>query len=145
MSQKFILLVEDNADDEALTLRAFKKSQIKNEIVVVRNGEEALDFIFCQGPYSERNILSQPEVVLLDLKLPKLNGHQVLEQIRAREATKLLPVIILTSSREERDLVQSYTKGANSYIVKPVDSAQFLECIQQLGLYWMVLNVTFPQ
>lgn len=140
MANKFVLLVEDNADDELLTLRAFKKGRIQNEVIVVRDGEEAVEFIFCTGRYASRNIKDQPEVVLLDLKLPKLNGHQVLERIRANEATKLLPVIILTSSREERDLNQSYTQGANSYIVKPVDSAHFLECIQQMGLYWLVLN-----
>jgi two-component system response regulator len=139
---KFVLLVEDNADDELLTLRAFKKSHIKNEIVVVRDGEEALEFIFCTDRYASREIKNQPEVVLLDLKLPKLNGHQVLEQIRANKITSLLPVIILTSSREEADLHKSYSNGANSYVVKPVDSTEFLEAIQHLGLYWLVFNET---
>ncbi len=140
MSGKFVLLVEDNADDEALTLRAFGKSRIKSNVVVVRDGEEALEFLFCEGRHAARDSKLLPDVVLLDLKLPKLNGHEVLEQIRSKEKTKILPVIILTSSREERDLLQSYLKGANSYIVKPVDSAKFQEGIQQLGLYWLVLN-----
>jgi len=140
MAGKFVLLVEDNPDDEALTLRAFKKSRIKNEVTVVRDGEEALEFLFSKGKYSSRDTKELPEVVLLDLKIPKLNGHKVLEQIRANPHTKSLPVIILTSSREEQDLVKSYACGANSYIVKPVDTNQFLDCIQQLGLYWLVLN-----
>jgi len=139
-NNRFVLLVEDNADDEALTLRAFKKSRIKNEITVVRDGEEAVDFLFASGKYSKRNAADLPEVVLLDLKIPKLNGHQVLERIRANPATKTLPVIVLTSSNEEVDLMKSYENGANSYIVKPVDTNQFISCIEQLGLYWLVLN-----
>jgi two-component system response regulator len=140
MSQKFVLLIEDSPDDEALTLRALKKSNIKYEVIVIRDGAEALDFLFCRAKHSSRNIQELPEVILLDLKLPKLNGHQVLEQIRAHAATHLLPVIILTSSREEKDLQQSYAGGANSYVVKPVDSEQFEESIRQMGLYWLTLN-----
>jgi len=136
----FVLLVEDNADDEALTLRAFKKSHLKNEIMVVRDGEEAVDFLFATGKFSKRDANNLPAVVLLDLKIPKLDGHQVLEKIRSHEKTKMLPVIILTSSNEEADLLRSYENGANSYIVKPVDTAQFISCIEQLGLYWLVLN-----
>jgi two-component system response regulator len=142
MSDKYLLLVEDNTHDEMLTLRAFKKSQITKEIVVVRDGEEALEYIFCTDRYSSRDVHRQPQVILLDLKLPKLDGHQVLEQIRKNEATKLLPVIILTSSQEERDLHRSYAEGANSYVVKPVDSAEFLELIRHVGLYWLEFNKT---
>jgi two-component system, response regulator len=140
LKERTILLVEDDADDEALTLRAFQKGRIKNPIVVARDGVEALDYLFCTGTYSTRDIRNLPQVVLLDLKLPKVDGHEVLRRIRADERTRTLPVIILTSSREEKDLVAGYKNGANSYIVKPVDSAQFAECIQHLGLYWLVLN-----
>ncbi len=141
---KTILLVEDNRDDEALTKRAFSKARIKNELVVVRDGAEALDYLFCTGPYASRNSKEMPQVVLLDLKLPKVDGLEVLKRIRADEKTKLLPVIILTSSAEERDLLAGYKNGANSYIVKPVDTAQFEESIRQLGLYWLVLNEGLP-
>ncbi len=140
MKDKTILLVEDNADDEALTTRALQKGRIKNELVVVRDGAEALDYLFCTGAYSNRNMKDLPQVILLDLKLPKVDGHEVLRRIRSDDRTRLLPVIILTSSREETDLIAGYKNGANSYIVKPVDSAQFSECIQQLGLYWLILN-----
>lgn len=135
-----ILLVEDNKDDEELTKRAFKKARIKNDLIVIRDGAEALDYLFCTGKHAGRAPDALPQIVLLDLKLPKVDGNEILRRIRSDERTKLLPVIILTSSREERDLMSSYAGGANSYIVKPVDSAQFDACIQQLGLYWLVLN-----
>ena len=132
-----ILLVEDNPDDEALTLRAFKKSNLGNEIVVARDGVEALEYLFGTGSHDLGHL---PKLVLLDLKLPKLDGMEVLERIRADERTRLLPVVILTSSKEQEDLVKSYSLGANSYIRKPVDFNQFIQAIQQLGLYWLVLN-----
>jgi two-component system, response regulator len=141
--KKTILLVEDNPDDEALTLRAFEKGRILNEVIVVRDGEEALDYLFFGGKFKGRD-KTMPEVVLLDLKLPKLNGHEVLRRIRGDHRTKILPVIILTSSREESDLMSGYKNGANSYIVKPVDSEKFSHAIQQLGLYWLVLNESPP-
>lgn len=139
-----ILLVEDNRDDEELTKRAFKNGRIKNEIAVVRDGAEALEYIFCNGKYSNRSIEDSPDVVLLDLNLPKVDGLEVLRRIRSDERTKYLPVIVLTSSREDSDLLGGYENGANSYIVKPVDSEQFEESIRQLGLYWLVLNETAP-
>ena len=145
MEDKMILLVEDNPDDEALTLRALKKSHIGNEIFVVRDGAEALDFLFCTGTYAERDPREVPEMILLDLKLPKVDGLEVLRRIRADERTRLLPVVILTSSNEEQDLLEGYKKGANSYIRKPVDFNQFAEAIRQLGLYWLVLNEPPPQ
>ncbi|MEQ1875723.1 MAG: response regulator [Bdellovibrionia bacterium] len=135
--KKRILLIEDNRDDEELTIVALRKGRITNEIDVIRDGEEALNFLFARGQYTERVL---PQVVLLDLKLPKVEGLQILKEIRANEMTKLLPVVILTSSREERDLMAGYAGGANSYIVKPVDSDQFMESVRQLGLYWVVLN-----
>jgi two-component system response regulator len=128
-----ILLVEDNPDDEALTLRAFKKSNLGNEVVVARDGVEALEFLM-------NHELELPKLVLLDLKLPKLDGMDVLERVRADERTRLLPVVVLTSSKEQEDLLKSYALGANSYIRKPVDFNQFIQAIQQLGLYWLVLN-----
>lgn len=142
MKNKIIFLVEDNADDEELTIRALRKSHIKNEIVVARDGAEALDFLFCRNAFKSRDQKIQPQIVLLDLKLPKLDGNEVLKQIRADERTKFLPVTILTSSREEQDLMTSYHNGANSYICKPVDMEQFTNAIQQLGLYWLLLNET---
>lgn len=145
MNPKMILLVEDNPDDEALTVRALHKNKIANNLMVVRDGVEALEFLFCTGAYSERNPKEMPEVVLLDLKLPKVDGLEVLRQIRANEHTRLLPVVILTSSKEEQDLITSYSLGANSYIRKPVDFSQFVEAIHQLGMYWLVLNETPPQ
>jgi two-component system response regulator len=135
----YILLVEDNPDDEALTLRAFKKNNFGHEIVVVRDGAEALDFLFARGDYAGRDNLHRPQIVLLDLKLPKIDGLQVLEQIRANADTRAQPVIILTSSREQEDLLNSYLLGANSYVRKPVDFNQFMDAVQQLGLYWLVL------
>lgn len=144
MSEKYILLVEDNEDDIALTLRAFKKQGIVNQVVVVRDGEEALDFLFGRGSYKKRERKDPPTVVLLDLKLPKLNGIEVLAKLRAEESTRFLPVVILTSSREERDLIDGYRNGANSYIRKPVDFDEFSEAVRQLGLYWLLLNEIPP-
>ncbi|MBL8117186.1 MAG: response regulator [Anaerolineae bacterium] len=139
-TDKIILLVEDNPDDELLTIRAFEKVNLGNQIVVARDGVEALDYLFGTGAYSGRDISVLPEVVLLDLKLPKIDGLEVLQRIRAHEQTRLLPVVVLTSSAEQRDVVESYSLGANSYIRKPVDFLQFIDAVQQLGLYWLVLN-----
>jgi two-component system response regulator len=144
MDDKIILLVEDNADDEVLTLRALKKNNISNEVVVARNGVEALDYLFGTGTYAGRNLNIVPQVVLLDLKLPKLDGLEVLRRLRANESTKLLPVVILTSSDEEQDRFNSYGLGANSYVRKPVDFNQFSEAVRQLGLYWLVVNQPPP-
>ena len=143
-SNNILLLVEDNPDDEALAVRALKQNHIINEVVVVRDGADALDYLFGTGSYEGRDTSVQPEVVLLDLKLPKVDGLEVLERVRGDERTKYLPVVVLTSSNEERDLVESYKLGANSYIRKPVDFKQFTEAIQQLRLYWLVLNVPAP-
>jgi two-component system, response regulator len=145
MDRNVILLVEDNPDDEALTLRAFVKNKISNEVVVARDGVEALEYLFATGAYAQRDAREQPQVVLLDLKLPKLDGLAVLRRLRADERTALLPVVVLTSSKEEQDLIQSYRLGANSYIRKPVDFLQFSEAIRQLGLYWLVLNEAAPR
>jgi two-component system response regulator len=144
MNDKIILLVEDNADDEKLTLRALKKNHIKNEVVVTRNGVEALDYLFATGTFAGRNLNIVPQLVLLDLKLPKLDGLEVLRRLRADERTKLLPVVILTSSDEEQDRFSSYGLGANSYVRKPVDFNQFSDAVRQLGLYWLVLNQPPP-
>lgn len=142
MKKRIILLVEDNPDDEALTLRAFKKNNILNEVVVARDGAEALDFLFCKGKFASRDCNADPELILLDLKLPKIDGLEVLKEIRSNPKTKLLPVIVLTSSKEEKDILKSYELYANSYIRKPVDFVQFSEAIRQLGVYWLVLNET---
>ena len=144
MRQPYILQVEDNPDDVELTLRAFKNNHIQNEVVVVRDGAEALDYLFGTGAYASRAIDIAPAVILLDLKLPKIDGLEVLRRIRADERTKLFPVIILTSSKEEQDLVSSYKLGANSYIRKPVDFVKFSEAIKLLGLYWLLLNEPPP-
>lgn len=144
MDSKMILLVEDNPDDEVLTLRAFRKNNIGNNVVVARDGAEALDFLFCTGAYADRDPREKPQVILLDIKLPKIDGLEVLRRIRADERTNLLPVIILTSSKEQQDLVNGYKLGANSYIRKPVDFDQFMESVRQLGLYWLVLNEPPP-
>jgi CheY-like chemotaxis protein len=144
MSDKVILLVEDNPDDEALTLRALKKNNIQNEVVVARDGVEALDYLFGSGKYAGRDVRVLPSVTLLDLKLPKIDGLEVLEKVRANELTKFLPVVILTSSKEEQDLLKGYELGANSYIRKPVDFSQFIESVRQLGLYWLLLNESAP-
>jgi len=135
-----ILLVEDNASCEELTLRAFKKANIANKVVVTRDGSAALDYLFMRGSYANRDPREVPQVVLLDLNLPRLSGLEVLRAMRADDRTKLLPVVILTSSKEDRDLIGGYESGANSYIVKPVDFTQFAEALRQLGMYWLVLN-----
>ncbi len=144
MEEKVILLVEDNADDEKLTLRALKKNNISNDVVVARNGAEALDYLFGTGTHSARDTSLMPQVVLLDLKLPKIDGLEVLRKMRGNERTKLLPVVILTSSNEEQDRINGYGFGANSYVRKPVDFNQFMEAVRQLGLYWLVLNEQPP-
>jgi CheY-like chemotaxis protein len=144
MLEKIILLVEDNADDEKLTLRALKKNNIGNEVVVVRNGVEALEYLFGTGAYAGRNLSVMPQVVLLDLKLPKLDGFEVLRRVRADDRTKLLPIVILTSSNEEMDRTNGYDLGTNSYVRKPVDFNDFMEAVRQLGLYWLVLNESPP-
>ncbi|MEW5747716.1 MAG: response regulator [Candidatus Thermoplasmatota archaeon] len=143
MGEARILLVEDNPDDVELTLRAFRKNRILNEVAVVRDGEEALDYLFCRGAFADREH-ENPAVVLLDLKLPKIDGFEVLRRIRAEERTKMLPVVILTSSKEQQDLVTGYSLGANSYVRKPVDFEQFTDAAQKLGLYWLVLNEPPP-
>lgn len=145
MDKKMILLVEDNPDDEELTLRALKKNNIVNDVAVVRDGAEALDYLFCTGRYASRNSSDLPQVVLLDLNLPKMGGLEVLRRIRENEKTRLLPVVILTSSKEEQDLIQGYSLGANSYVRKPVDFNQFVDAVRQLGLYWLVLNEAPPK
>ena len=142
MDDRVILLVEDNPDDEALTLRALKKNNIFNRVVVARDGAEALDYLFCRGEYAGRDGRDLPELVLLDLKLPKVDGLEVLRQLRGAERTRRLPVVILTSSNEQRDILAGYDLGANSYIRKPVDFAQFTAAVHQLGVYWLVLNVS---
>jgi CheY-like chemotaxis protein len=145
MLDKVILLVEDNPDDEKLTVRALKKSNIANEVMIARDGAEALDYLFGTGPHAGRDTNHQPTLILLDLKLPKIDGQEVLRRIRADERTKRLPVVILTSSIEEQDLAKGYDGGANSYIRKPVDFTQFTEVVRQLGMYWLVLNQTPPK
>ena len=142
---KPILLVEDNADDEALTMRAFRKNNIRNEIIVARDGAEALDYLFGTGRFTRAAIrLDLPQVVLLDLKLPKVDGLEVLQRIRADQRTALLPVVILTSSKEQQDIINGYRLGCNSYVRKPVDFDQFMEAARQLGLYWLLLNEPAP-
>ncbi|HKW83138.1 MAG TPA: response regulator [Burkholderiaceae bacterium] len=142
---KVILLVEDNPDDVALTLRAFKRSHVMNPIAVARDGIEALDFLFARGAHADRAELPLPALVVLDLKLPKLDGLGVLQAIRANASTKLLPVVIMTSSKEEQDLISGYSLGANSYVRKPVDFAEFLEAVKVLGMYWLMLNQGPPE
>ncbi|EAT16327.1 response regulator [Desulfuromonas acetoxidans] len=137
-----ILLVEDNLNDVELTLHAFKKNHIKNPIEVVHDGAEALDFIFCRGRYVDRDPSAQPRLILLDLKLPKVDGLEVLKVLKSTEETRQIPVVVLTSSREEIDMHKSYQLGVNSYIVKPVDLEQFVQATGQLGLYWLIMNQT---
>lgn len=144
MKDRIILLVEDNPNDEELTLRALKKCNIANPVVVVRDGAEALDYLFSRGTHAGREGGRLPQVILLDLKLPKVDGLEVLKELRANESTKLLPVVILSSSKEDQDLTRSYGLGANSYIRKPVDFVQFVDAVRQLGLYWLVLNEPPP-
>lgn len=144
LSDKVILLVEDNPDDEALTLRALQKNNILNQVVVARDGVEALDYLFGTGAYAGRDTHDQPQIVLLDLKLPRVDGLEVLRRMRADPRTATQPVAILTTSNEDRDILSSYQLGANSYIRKPVDFEQFIEAVRQLGMYWLVLNVPPP-
>ena len=142
--ETMILLVEDNPDDEALTLRALRKANVGNDVTVVRDGAEALDFLSGRGTHAGRDASVMPQVVLLDLKLPKIDGLEVLRRVRADERTKLLPVVILTSSDEEQDRMRGYALGANSYVRKPVEFSKFAEAVRQLGLYWLVLNQPPP-
>jgi two-component system response regulator len=139
-----ILLVEDNPDDIELAMRAFRKNKIANNVIVAHDGVEALDYLFCRGAHAGRNIKKTPRLILLDLKLPKIDGLQVLEQIRNNAATKLTPVVILTSSKEEQDLLQSYQTGANSYVRKPIDFNTFVEAVRNIGLYWLLINEPPP-
>lgn len=141
---KLILLVEDNPDDEALTLRALKRGKVANEVAVARDGVEALDFLFGRGLHADRIDAPLPQVILLDLKLPKIDGLEVLKEMRAHERTRYVPVVVLTSSSEDRDIVESYRFGANSYIQKPVDFQQFVEAASMLGMYWLLLNRPLP-
>jgi two-component system, response regulator len=144
MTEHVILLVEDSASDEELTLRALRKSNLANRVVVTRDGAEALDYLFAEGAFAERDAREIPQVVLLDLNLPKIGGLEVLRRIRADERTRLLPVVILTSSKEDQDLIGGYASGANSYVVKPVDFTQFAEAVRQLGMFWMLVNQPPP-
>jgi two-component system response regulator len=144
MEDAVILLVEDNADDEALTLRALKKNNIKNEVVVARDGAEALDYLFATGAHAGRDLRVMPHVILLDLKLPKVDGFEVLRRLRQAEHTKLLPVVILTTSNEDQDRIKGFSLGANSFVRKPVQFDKFIEAVRQLGLYWLILNEPAP-
>lgn len=144
MRDKIILLVEDNPDDELLTMRALRKNNVLNKVVVARDGVEALDFLFGTGRYSGRDTAVMPQLILLDLKLPKIDGLEVLKRLRADERTRLLPVVILTSSREEQDMLDGYGFGANSYVRKPVNFEQFVQAVEQLKLYWLILNEAPP-
>ena len=144
MKDRIILMVEDNPDDVELTMRSLKKHNISNEVVLARDGAEALDYLFATGAYADRDMSIMPAVILLDLKLPKISGLEVLQRLRADERTKLLPVVILTSSTEEQDMINGYKLGANSYVRKPVNFVQFNEAIKQLGLYWLLLNEPPP-
>ena len=144
MDEKIILLVEDNPDDEALTLRALKKNNIRNQVVVAKDGIEALEFLFGTGPHAGRDLGVMPQIVLLDLKLPRVDGFEVLRRLREDHRTKLLPVVILTTSNEEQDRIKGYGLGANSFVRKPVQFDQFIEAVRQLGLYWLILNEPAP-
>jgi CheY-like chemotaxis protein len=143
-NNKVILLVEDNPDDEALAIRALKRHHVGNEIIVARDGVEALDYLFCTGKYADRDIANKPSVILLDLKLPRIDGLEVLRRVRADPRTQFLPVVVLTTSSEEGDILDSYSLGCNSYIRKPVDFLQFSEAIRQLGMYWLLMNESPP-
>ncbi|MDE3076853.1 MAG: response regulator [Chloroflexota bacterium] len=140
MASKVILLVEDNPDDEALTLRALRQHNVSNQVIVARDGAEALDWLFGQGDHASRDPNLAPQVILLDLKLPKVDGLEVLRRVRADERTQLLPVVVLTSSKEEEDILQAYRFGTNSYVRKPVDFVEFTNAVRQLGLFWLLLN-----
>jgi two-component system, response regulator len=144
MEDKVILLVEDNADDEVLTLRALKKNNIRNEVIVARDGGEALDYLFGTGTHAGRDLSVMPQIILLDLKLPKVDGFEVLNRVRASEITKFLPVVILTTSNEDQDRIRGYGLGANSFVRKPVEFDKFIEAVRQLGLYWLILNEPAP-
>lgn len=143
-NDKVILLVEDNPDDADLTLRAFSKNKLQNKVIVARDGQEALDFLFSESKYKGRPAADDPQLILLDLKLPKVDGLEVLKRMRANEKTRRIPVVILTSSKEEQDLLRGYDLGANSYVRKPVSFEEFVEGVRQLGLYWLVLNEPPP-
>jgi two-component system response regulator len=145
MPEKTILLVEDSADDEELTTRALRKANIANEIVVARDGKEALDYLFGEGAYQGRDLSAMPAVILLDLKLPKLSGLDVLQRVRADARTKLIPTVVLTSSSEDEDMLKSYQSGANSYVRKPVEFGAFVNAVSQLGVYWLLLNQAVPK
>ena len=145
MSERVILLVEDHPDDEELTMRALKKNNILNRVVIARDGVQALEYVFGTGAHAGRDMSEMPQLILLDLKLPKIDGLEVLRRLRADERTRFLPVVILTSSKEEQDLLKSYKLGANSYVRKPVDFVEFTQAVQQLGLYWLILNESAPK
>jgi CheY-like chemotaxis protein len=145
MEDNVILLVEDNPDDEALTLRALKRNNIANQVVVARDGAEALDYLFCTGSYAERDPRVKPTFIFLDLKIPKVNGLEVLRRLREDERTKCIPVVALTSSNEEKDIIECYKSHVNSYIRKPVDFVQFVEAVKTVGMYWLVLNQPMPK
>ena len=142
MEEKLILLVEDNADDETLMLRALKKNSIENRVIIARDGVEALDYLFSTGEYEGSNAQALPHLILLDLKLPKLNGHEVLKRLRADKRTRYIPVVVLTSSTEENDVINSYDLGANGFVQKPVDFNEFVQVAKQLGVYWLAVNRT---
>ena len=139
-NQVEILIVEDNRNDAEMALRALKKNKLANNVLIVEDGEEALDFIFARGKFSDRKKSIRPKIILLDLKLPKVDGLEVLKEIKSNERTKIIPVIVMTSSKQETDLIESYRLGVNSYIVKPVDFDKFVDAVRDLGLYWLLLN-----
>ncbi|MGH8742392.1 MAG: response regulator [Burkholderiales bacterium] len=145
MSEKMILLVEDNPDDEELTLRALRQAKVANEIVVARDGAEAVEFVFGEGRHAGRDLSRMPAVILLDLKLPKLSGLDVLQRLRSDERSKLVPVVVLTSSSEDEDMLKSYRSGANSYVRKPVEFGAFVNAVSQLGVYWVLINQAAPR